>query len=1065
MMRGVLLRCLVALLSAVEIVRADESYTMIPRWGHASTYLPSNHTLLIQGGKTDPTSLYTYTSAPNSPDVILLDLSSSFDNSSPPWTLSSNPGPTDAWHTISMTSNSSGLLFGGDGGSTEAVQTLSDSSWLLSVDSAGTVNLSRQDTGWAAQPMRRIYHSAVQSEDGSVSYIIGGMKDDGSEEVFDEVYAFSTAIPSFATFTSLPQGLYHHASVMLPNGTIVVFGGVFTSSSTGGPALLPLGTLYAIDTTATNPGWSTLTLGGSAPNGRRGATAVLDQAGEKVFLFGGGDVALSTAFGDLWVLDLETFVWQEISAGDGPSARFDYCLVPVGGDQVIVFGGHTGTSPADPNVYVLDTAIGSWKNSFNMVSSGISATTGQSGEASKTANGGTTSAVAGTSDSMTQEGGAQAPSTSKSPPMKTTQSQTITHPASPSETLGDAGGNSHPLPTGSIIGLSVGLAACPVLLAIFLWFRHRRLRRKKAALAAMWGSPPGPTRSTSVSRPYGSREKGGKGLLEPKDPNIYRDLETPDISKSPLGIGLGMGAIGTSLASMARRLGPQPQSDPYAPLHDPGEGLAREPTRRAGDRIRLVGPRAASVTKKYAPVRLGEPLARSSVSAARFNILSDEDSRRFTPSKEEDWRLPSETDGNDWRSARSLLREEGSEGDPFDDDDSLRPPVRGGPVPTPHDSRSDLDTYDRFADRTIGESSRTDYRLPEVSPSDPMELNGLLPLLSQLNHPGAAISRSARSRQSSSTEDLEEGTLHHAHIISPSTAQASLIQHAQRAVSRSATILSTATTEGAYVPIKRSESFFKRMTQGLLSRQPTGPRPLEIRDPSPAPALWPEEEVTVSHPPPSFARSSGQLRGPSESSLASAQSMRGMAIIQREMTNSTMGTIAAVDEAETSLLEDGDENNNTILSGHHRHGLTGISEPGSVVFNGAEFSSPTSAPVSENQTPPRPPSTSAHNKTPPRPSSTSAPPSGSPVPKPLVSHRRPVREVVNSINKRASTTPLSLLSPSSQYSPQRSSPRRMGEITGDTRPSKSTLYEAVKRGTLLVANPDKDRDRSASGSS
>ena len=69
-------------------------------------------------------------------------------------------------------------------------------------------------------------------------------------------------------------------------------------------------------------------------------------------------------------------------------------------------------------------------------------------------------------------------------------------------------------------------------------------------------------------------------------------------------------------------------------------------------------------------------------------------------------------------------------------------------------------------------------------------------------------------------------------------------------------------------------------------------------------------------------------------------------------------------------------------------------------------------------------------------------------------HRRPVSEMVNSINKRGSgsgggdTTPISLFSPQSRYSSPASTPRQgIGR-----RPT--TLYEAVKRDKLLVANPD-----------
>jgi hypothetical protein len=87
------------------------------------------------------------------------------------------------------------------------------------------------------------------------------------------------------------------------------------------------------------------------------------------------------------------------------------------------------------------------------------------------------------------------------------------------------------------------------------------------------------------------------------------------------------------------------------------------------------------------------------------------------------------------------------------------------------------------------------------------------------------------------------------------------------------------------------------------------------------------------------------------------------------------------------------------------------------------------------------------------------PPSGSPIPHPVLMHRRPVSEMVRSINKRGSgsgstgsgdMTPNSLFSPQSRYSSPASTPRQ-------DRVRPKTLYEAVKRDKLLVANPDSSK--------
>jgi hypothetical protein len=146
--------------------------------------------------------------------------------------------------------------------------------------------------------------------------------------------------------------------------------------------------------------------------------------------------------------------------------------------------------------------------------------------------------------------------------------------------------------------------------------------------------------------------------------------------------------------------------------------------------------------------------------------------------------------------------------------------------------------------------------------------------------------------------------------------------------------------------------------------------------------------------------------------------------------------------------------------------------------------------------------------TPPHPTGPTVPPSGSPLPPSLVAHRRPVREMVSSINKRGGPLPTGLASPAG-LSPSLGSGSRFPEpdtpgsgksgrslrsgksgesgasgasgqsgasgnsarsgqsgasgASGESRLSKrKTVYESVKRGTLVVANPD-ERGRSSSG--
>lgn len=163
--------------------------------------------------------------------------------------------------------------------------------------------------------MRRIHHSAVTGSNGGSVYITGGLKDDGSGQAFADVLVFDPTANTFSTLPSLPQALFHHVSIFLNNGTIVVLGGVYASAGTGTPTVLSPTTIYVLDTTSSSPGWDTITIGGTSPTGRRGATATLSQDGGTIFVFGGADAGLTTVYDDGWLLNVNNLGWTQVANG------------------------------------------------------------------------------------------------------------------------------------------------------------------------------------------------------------------------------------------------------------------------------------------------------------------------------------------------------------------------------------------------------------------------------------------------------------------------------------------------------------------------------------------------------------------------------------------------------------------------------------------------------------------------------------------------------------------------------------------------------------------------------
>ncbi|KAF8318391.1 hypothetical protein DL93DRAFT_2027727, partial [Clavulina sp. PMI_390] len=232
-------------------------------WGAAYTVIAS--TLYVLGGKTDPYNEYSYTSAPTTNDLIALDLSTAWALDAPPWRLLSGAdlpggpqGPAVAWHTFTAYSESDMLVLGGDAGPSLPIATNPDSAWLLSFShstgsspSASTVSWSDEPKSWASEPMRLIYQTATAAY-GSV-WLVGGSKDDGSKIGFNTTWRFDPSTPSFASVGAAGAAslypMFGHASVLLINGTLVVFGGWSSSLN----QLLPMTEIWILDTTLSDP--------------------------------------------------------------------------------------------------------------------------------------------------------------------------------------------------------------------------------------------------------------------------------------------------------------------------------------------------------------------------------------------------------------------------------------------------------------------------------------------------------------------------------------------------------------------------------------------------------------------------------------------------------------------------------------------------------------------------------------------------------------------------------------------------------------------------------------------
>ncbi|KAF9243478.1 hypothetical protein BU15DRAFT_72149 [Melanogaster broomeanus] len=796
--------------------RASSKSLIRNRWGQAAAQLES--ALYVHGGLSDPFNSYSYTSAPEISDLLLLDLTLSFNVSSPPWQLlSAQYSPALGWHTISAFNTTQLLLFGGQPGpnSQTVLTTLNDSAALLSAPSPTSPSFIIEPQTWAGEPMRRMRHSA--SSTGGKVYIIGGEKSDGSGNAFDDHYVFSPSNAEFGLLPSsinAPPDIYGHASLVLPDGRLVVLGGYCASCS----ALVAMNRAWFLDTTQTALSWQELSISdASLPNPRRDFAAVVLPNG-CVLIHGGGDAQLEATYSDGWVLDTSQnpMVWQNVDALTQLGERKDHLAVQAGGYILFCFG-YGASSPAEASLFVYDPS------SSSMVSSYIAPPPG------------TTPAISFL-PTPTQTGGSGTGSGSGG-------DTSGGEPSRPSNTSGVGSGSSGS-PTGTTaiaLGATfgiLGLIAGGVATAYY--FKRGRDHDGKA---------PGRFFALGGDSEVASGKDMGLGAVP-----VTR-LADGHANESG-GAWVGPGAILDILAHLGIS---KPVPRPFQPRKNM---FADEDSRSFGWDGRLGTPRreGSEVTSAWSLRSMG---------AAVRGMMSRETSGSGAGGERDEWEKMDRFRTGD---RESLIRQEEldhhselpvgatrgkasslwSYSDPFEDPqpeydyDDLNLPA-GVPEPDadydrPISSRhAALDSYDsapfRPLDVTLSLSMplRALSPLKEVSHASLSEPSNSLPSLPESSQEQSSHGRSDNSIFSSQLGSLSQTS------YSPTTAHPSyalpVASHPRYSIVNSVPPPSQ--------PIRRSDSWWLRFSKTpLLDRRTSvaSQKPLDFRDPRPAPALVPLEE-------------------------------------------------------------------------------------------------------------------------------------------------------------------------------------------------------------------------------
>ena len=301
--------------------------------------------MYIHGGKTDPSNSYGYSAAPTNNDLLRLSLSAPFSSSSPPWqtlvnsSISPTQGPSLSWHTLSAYDTSHVLLFGGLPGpnSPTVLVDLADSIYLLDLSQPMVPVWITEADSWVNQPVRRIYHASVTDAAGRV-YIIGGEMADGSNRILSDHYLFQPTVPSFTVLPSEngPPDIVGHASVLLSDGRLLVFGGY--SQSLG--SFPSLSTIWVLNTSQSLPSWSLLQISSSSPlPAPRRSFAATSLSNGNVLIHGGTNT-LQENFADGWILSTSQNViqWKQIESLSQLGARRDHFAIPAGDLVLFDFG-------------------------------------------------------------------------------------------------------------------------------------------------------------------------------------------------------------------------------------------------------------------------------------------------------------------------------------------------------------------------------------------------------------------------------------------------------------------------------------------------------------------------------------------------------------------------------------------------------------------------------------------------------------------------------------------------------------------------------------------------------
>ena len=264
------------------------------------------------------------------------------------------------------------VFFGGDDGLPENCQSAPhpvglDDLWKYDAATATFEEVIVEGT----KPPARARGMAVYDAAGDQMVIFGGRfrrRDRGDYINFNDVWALDLANNTWReieTTGSGPSARSNPAGGLdRERGEFIVFGG---NTSRSGLAFGPQNDTYALH--LETGVWRVLRPEGDKPEARLFHAAAVDSAGQRLFIYGGGDAnAWQGPFlGDLWVLHLADQRWERLHSGEGadvPRGRiWATTAYDATNNRLLLFGGHDDGNLGNNNdTWAFELNGGGWVN-------------------------------------------------------------------------------------------------------------------------------------------------------------------------------------------------------------------------------------------------------------------------------------------------------------------------------------------------------------------------------------------------------------------------------------------------------------------------------------------------------------------------------------------------------------------------------------------------------------------------------------------------------------------------------------------------------------------------------